>query len=207
MKIVTIGGGTGNPVVNESLLLAGIKYIHTIVSVMDSGGITGRMRTDSRGEEIAYSDGLRSLLSLLPPSDLETPKVKALKEILRRRNDRGQDLGYTIFSHYFNAQNGFEEIQKLLETLTSLSFSGLVIPVTLKSTNILFETQLRNIYKGEHELDDKRMSADMVKRMWLDPQVETSPQAAETIKNSDFIFFSCGSLCLCFFSLGSFLGC
>ena len=45
MNIVTIGGGSGTPVLNEALLLVGVKKITSIVTVMDSGGITGWMRT------------------------------------------------------------------------------------------------------------------------------------------------------------------
>ncbi|MEK7127783.1 MAG: 2-phospho-L-lactate transferase CofD family protein [Patescibacteria group bacterium] len=54
MNIVTIGGGSGTPVLNEALLLVGVKKITSIVTVMDSGGITGRMRTDAMGKEVAY---------------------------------------------------------------------------------------------------------------------------------------------------------
>lgn len=193
-RVVTVGGGTGTGVVNESLLRSGVKHIDCIVAVMDSGGITGRMRTDSKGEEIAYSDGLRSLLSLINPKHANRKKVKLLKDFLRRRNKRGQDLGYTIFSHYYDGKNGFEQVQELLETLTDVKFLGKVIPVTLESTNIVFQTKSGITYHGEHELDDKRMSADEVRKMWLDPPVVANPKALATIKQADYIFFACGSL-------------
>lgn len=193
-KIVTVGGGTGTGVINEALIRSGVKHIDCIVAVMDSGGITGRMRTDSKGEEIAYSDGLRSLLSLINPAHANCKKVKLLKDFLRRRNKRGQDLGYTIFSHYYDGENGFTEVQELLETLTGVKFLGKIIPVTLESTNIVFQTKSGTTYHGEHELDDKRMSTDEVRKMWLDPQVEANPKALQSIKQADYIFFACGSL-------------
>jgi len=192
--IVTIGGGTGTPLINKSLLLSGIPYVNSIVTVMDSGGVTGRMRTDAKGQEIAYSDGLRTLLSLIDPEKIESPQVKALQELLRKRNSRGHDLGYTIFSHYFNQADGFASIQKTLEDLTNMKFKGQVIPITLESTNICFKTQSSQVYKGEHELDDKRMSADTVKKIWLDPKVRAFPQAIELIEKADYLIFPCGSL-------------
>jgi len=193
-KIVTIGGGSGTPVINQALLLSGVKRITSIVTVMDSGGITGRMRTDSQGQEIAYSDSLRTLLSLIPPHLQGSQKVKTLKTLLRSRNARSEDLGYTIFSHFYHQENGFGEIKQILESLTGIHFLGEVIPVTLNSTHLAFETSQGIVYKGEHELDDKRMSADSVTKIWLEPQVKASPQALAAIKSADFIIFSCGSL-------------
>lgn len=162
---------------------------------MDSGGITGRMRVDSAGQEIAYSDALRTLLSLIDPKTLNNKKVRELKDLLGKRNDRGQDLGYTIFSHFFdNNKNGFENIQTKLEKLTDIRFKGQIIPITLKSTNIVFKTKLGRIYKGEHELDDKRMSKDRVTKMWLEPKVPAYKGAMAAVKGSDIVIFSCGSL-------------
>ena len=182
------------PVINEALLLAGIKNITSIVTVMDSGGITGRMRTDARGKEVAYSDGLRTLLSLISPKQLNDKRVQNLIKMLRRRNDREQDLGYTIFSHYFNQENGFSEIQNLLENLTGLKFCGKILPVTTQGCQLTFRTMSGQIFKGEHELDDKRMSADTICEMWLEPEVTAYMKAVEAIAETDVIFYSCGSL-------------
>lgn len=194
VKIVTIGGGSGMPVVNEALLLAGVKYITSVVTVMDSGGVTGRMRTDARGKEVAYSDGLRVLLSLVSPKKLNDKRVQNLIKMLRRRNDREQDLGYTIFSHYFNQENGFSEIQNLLENLTGLKFCGQILPVTTQPCQLVFKTLSGQIYRGEHELDDKRMSADTIVRMWLEPEVTAYIKSVEAIAQADVIIYSCGSL-------------
>lgn len=194
-KIVTIGGGSGTPVINESLLLAGASFIQSVVTVMDSGGITGRMRIDSEGREIAYSDALRTLLSLRDIKTLKEDQDNALVSLLKKRNLKGQDLGYFLFSQFYdNEKDGFKNIQRLLESLTTVKFKGEIIPVTLKSTNIVFETKMGRIYKGEHELDDKRMAADPVKNMWLEPEVPAYEEALNAICNSDILIFSCGSL-------------
>ena len=194
MNIVTVGGGSGTPVINEALLLAGVKNITSIVTVMDSGGITGRMRSDSKGEEVAYSDGLRTLLSLVDPKIRNSFKIKTLFELLRKRNAKNEDLGYTIFSHYFDKDKGFGKIKAIFEQLTDLKFCGEVLPITTGSTNLVFETSTGQIFYGEHELDDKRMSADMVKNIWLDPQVAAYGPTLTAIRNADVIFFCCGSL-------------
>ncbi len=195
VKIVTIGGGSGTSVINESLLLAGAKFIKSIVTVMDSGGTTGRMRIDSEGKEIAYSDALRTLLSLKDSKELSQKQNASLVELLRKRNSRGQDLGYFLFSQFWDCEEkGFGDVQGILEKLTGVKFKGEIIPVTLRSTNISFETKMGRVYKGEHELDDKRMSADLVWDMWLEPSVPAYSGAIKAILGADILVFCCGSL-------------
>jgi len=64
VSVCTVGGGSGMPVVNQALLLAGFSQISSIVTTFDSGGDTGRMRTDERGKILAFSDYWRFPLSL-----------------------------------------------------------------------------------------------------------------------------------------------
>lgn len=192
-KIVTIGGGTGTAVVNEALLLAGAEYISSIVTTMDSGGLTGRRRTDSHGAEIAFSDAMRTLLSLVHPQDKKSLRYQSLEKILRSRTETDQ-LGYSIFSHLFDKNTGFGHLQSELEHLTGIRFQGQIIPVTTQSTNISFQTQSGEIFHGEHELDNHRMSKDMVKKIWLEPKAAAFPLAIDALKTADLIIFALGSL-------------
>src|SRR5438105_1514603 len=131
-SVVTIGGGTGTPVTNRALLEAGVPYIHSIITMMDNGGLTGKMRTDSQGRQLAYSDFLRALLSLIPLEKTNSEQVAALNRILTRRNENEQ-TGYTILSKLFDAtQGGFDQAQDDLEQLLVLKLQGRVIPVTLE---------------------------------------------------------------------------
>jgi 2-phospho-L-lactate transferase/gluconeogenesis factor (CofD/UPF0052 family) len=56
LKICTIGGGTAMPVVTRSLIRAGFTNIKSIVTTFDNGGDSGRIRTDERGNVLAFSD-------------------------------------------------------------------------------------------------------------------------------------------------------
>ena len=60
-KIVTIGGGTGAPVIVQALLQAGYQNISCLCASMDSGGKTGIIRSDERDQVIAISDLLPEL--------------------------------------------------------------------------------------------------------------------------------------------------
>src|SRR3989338_7737610 len=65
-KIVTIGGGTGAPVIVQALLQAGYENISCLCASMDSGGKTGIIRSDERDQVIAISDLLKNLIALIP---------------------------------------------------------------------------------------------------------------------------------------------
>ena len=83
MKIVIIGGGTG-----QSVLLRGLKKITTelsaVVNVVDDGGSSGILRAD---------------LGMLPPGDLRSCILsmsntsELLEEVLNYRFDRGSLSG------------------------------------------------------------------------------------------------------------------
>lgn len=192
--IVTIGGGNGSPVVNEALLTTGkVNSVNAISAVFDMGGATGRRRTDSHGQEIAFSDPMRNLASLVDTKVRSSIQYEALIKHLKSRS-YGRVLGQEIFAHFHKSDDGFDYIQEHLTNLTGIKFKGKVIPSTAKSTNIIFSTTSGRIYTGENELDNHHMSKDMVKRMWLARKVPAYEGAVEAIKNAPLIILSCGSI-------------
>jgi len=191
-EIVTVGGGSGSPTVNEALLRTKkVDYIKAIAAVFDTGGATGRRRLDSRGQEIAYSDAMRILLSLIDPNEIDK-KYKVIKRWFSHRDAKDTVLGQDIFNRFFEQSNGFSKIEEDLGLL-GINLKGRVIPSTTYSTNIEFITSSGRRHIGEHLLDGKIMSKDTVIDMVLNPKVPAYPQAEEAIKNSEVIFISCGS--------------
>jgi len=69
-RIVTIGGGSGAPVVVRALVQTGFTDICAITAATDTGGRTGIVRSDERDRVISVSDLLRNLLALIPPRKL-----------------------------------------------------------------------------------------------------------------------------------------
>lgn len=192
-KVVTIGGGNGTPVVNEALIHTGkVEFITSIAAVFDSGGATGRRRLDSRGREIAYSDAMRILLSLLDPQAGPRP-VEVIRRWFNHRDDRGAVLGQDIFHRLFSQAEGFTLVQKDLSAL-GISFKGQVLPSSTAPANIKFITASGRVHGGEHVLDDQRMSRDMVVNIKLDPKVPVYSPAADAIKKAHIIILSCGSV-------------
>lgn len=194
-NIVVIGGGTGTPIVIKSLLSTGYSNITAIAVAMDSGGKTGIIRSDERDKIIAISDLLRCLLSLINPTDLHLPQVKAFTDLISYIDGRNRNLGYTIYYGLLEKYGGdAAAVQKHFESLLNISFAGQALPITTKPTHICFSAIDGITYKGEHELDRQSMSANTITDVWLEPVVSASPQALEAIKSATHLIYAPGSL-------------
>jgi len=193
-KIVTVGGGTGTALVNEAILATGeVDDISSIVTTFDNGGETQRRRLDSYGKEIAYSDAIRILVSLIDPKHADDPNVSVIKKWLLHRDDRDKVLGREIVNTFFDTNTGFSQIEKDLTDL-GIKLKGQVIPASTESSHIVFTTKSGISYKGENLLDQYKTSKDMVDKIFLEPAVNAYPAAIEAIKNADIVILSCGSL-------------
>lgn len=193
-KIVTLGGGTGAPIIITSLLNAGFKNLSCIAASMDSGGKTGIIRSDERDQVIAISDLLRTLIALITSTNHQK-NIKAFTDLVSFTDGRQRNLGYTLYYALLEMyQNDFIKVQKHLEHLLGIRFAGTVIPITTDSSNICFKTQNGTIFHGEHELDKQLMSKNTIADLWLDPNVPATPQAITALEQADYIIYSPGSL-------------
>ncbi|MEK7504436.1 MAG: 2-phospho-L-lactate transferase CofD family protein [Patescibacteria group bacterium] len=189
MKIVTIGGGTGSPIIIKALIGAGFENITAICAAMDSGGKTGIIRSDERDKVIAVSDLLRNLLAMIPKNH------SAFAEMLNFVDGRNRNLGYTIYYALLEKyNNNFLAVQNHFERLLGIKFLGQAIPISLDPTQIKFKTISDEVWSGEHELDRQAMSANNVIKMWIEPQVKATKESLIAIKNADFIIYTPGSL-------------
>ena len=190
LKICTIGGGSGMPVVNRALVKAGFSNINSIVTTFDSGGDTGRMRTDERGNLLAFSDYWRALISLWQNGK----QKQQWEEMLRYRDGRGRNFGNAFFNFLSEKEGNLDKVDGLFASLSGAKLKGKVIPIALSPANICFTTLSGKTYEGEHLLDELRMSRDQVKRVWLKPAVDANPKAIKTIKNANVIILGPGSM-------------
>lgn len=190
LKICTIGGGTGMPIVNKALIKAGFKNINSIVSTFDSGGDSGRIRTDERGKVLAFSDYWRSLISLWNDGN----QKELWEEMLRYRDGRGRNFGNMFFQFLSEKEGNLGEVDELFSKLTGANLGGDVLPVSLDCSNICIKTISGKEYKGENFVDDLRMSDDKIKEIWLDPQVKGNKKVIDVISDADVIIVGPGTI-------------
>jgi len=178
------------PIINQALVKAGFNNINSIVTTFDSGGDSGRIRTDERGLVLAFSDYWRSLMSLWDDGEQKT----YWQEMLKYRDGRGRNFGNLFFQFMSEKSGDLSKVDSLFSLLTQANLLGQVIPVALSPAEVCFETKSGRKFIGEHNLDDQRMSLDMVENVWLSTDISANPEAIQAVENAELIIFCPGSL-------------
>lgn len=185
-KILAIGGGTGT-----YTLLSGLKrYKHdltALITMMDSGGSTGR---------------LRDQLGVLPPGDLrqalvalsESPKI--WRDLFLYRFDSGDLKGHNFGNIFISA---LEKItgsieQSLILAAEILKTKGQVIPITFSNSNLCVELEDGIILRKEGVIDEEDISRAPIKKVFLAPKVVANKSALNAIEKADYIIFGPGDL-------------
>jgi len=189
LKVCTIGGGTAMPIINKGLIKAGFTNINSIVTTFDSGGYMGRIRTDERGQVLAFSDYWRSLISLW----VDGNQRETWEELLRYRDGRSRNFGDIFFQFLSEKEGNLGEVDELFSKLTGAKLCGEVVPVSLNPSNVCFKTISGKEYRGENFVDDLRMSADKIDEVWLDPIVEANKKALKMLETADWIIVGPGT--------------
>src|SRR3990170_3093431 len=163
-KVTVIGGGTGTFVV-----LSGLKDekldLSVVVSMMDSGGSTGR---------------LRDQLGVLPPGDLRQCLV-ALSEapLLWRRlflyrfesgDFAGHNFGNLFLSALEKVCSSYDEVINTASFV--LKTKGKVIPVTFDNTNLCVQYKSGVSVKGESRIEENINESSAIQKAYLEPLAE-----------------------------------
>ncbi len=184
-KIVTIGGGTGLPI-----LLRGLKE-HTsnltaIVTVGDDGGSSGRLRRE---------------LGVLPPGDVRNC-IAALAEaeplmtrLFQYRFNEGSGLeGHSFGNLFIVAMSGvtgnFEEAVR--ETSRVLAVRGLILPSSLHHVTVHARTEDEELITGESNISSH---GSRINEVFLQPPaIPVNPEAIRAILEADLVVVGPGSL-------------
>lgn len=185
-KATVIGGGTGTFVV-----LSGLKKLDldlgVIVTMMDSGGSTGR---------------LRDQLGVLPPGDLrqclvalsEAPEL--WRKLFLYRFEKGDFEGHNFGNIFLSAlEKVSSDYNQVLETASYvLKTKGKVIPVTLDKAHLCAEYENGSVLKGEGLIDENNNETSRIRRAFLEPAIRVNPLAVDRISESDYIVIGPGDL-------------
>ena len=192
-KILTIGGGSG-----QFALLSGLRDLRAlditaVVSMVDSGGSTGRLR-DEMGI-LPPGDALKCILALSP--DREAARSILLKKFTADRRLRGHNAGNMLLTMLSRYTGSFPAgMQSLAEIL---SVHGHILPVTIDRATLVAElTDGTRIY-GENAIDVPRGNQrEKIKNVFLVPHhndtISVYPPVIDAIGNADFIVIGPGDL-------------
>jgi len=193
IKILTIGGGSGQFELLSALRdIKNIK-ITSVVSMTDNGGSTGRLM-DEFGI-LPPGDVLKCIIALSPLRDVaQSILLKRLNGSDSLREHNAGNLLLTMLSRYTGS------FPAAIETLSEiLELDGTVLPVTTdKATLVADLYDGRRIY-GESAIDiPKSERREKIKEMFLVPHFSNSisvyPPVIEAIRGSKYIFIGPGDL-------------
>jgi len=192
-KIVTIGGGSG-----QFALLSGLRNLEginitAVVSMVDSGGSTGRLR-DELGI-LPPGDVLKCILALSPHHDIV--RLLFLKRFINDRRLKGHNAGnmlLTMLSQYTGSfPTGVQALGEILDV------KGTILPVTIDRATLVAElTDGSHIY-GETAIDIPRgTQREKIRSVFLVPHhsdsISVYPPVIKAIKGADYIIIGPGDL-------------
>ena len=193
IKITTIGGGSG-----QYALLSGLRdlseiTINAIVSMVDSGGSTGRLR-DELGI-LPPGDVLKCLLALSPQREIA--RALFLKRFSKDKRLKGHNSGnmlLTMLSRYTGSfPAGVQALGEILDV------RGNILPVTTDRATLVAElTDGTRIY-GENAIDMPRGGQlSKIKDVYLVPHhsgcITAYPPVIDAINAADYIIIGPGDL-------------
>jgi len=192
-NIVTIGGGSGQYVLLSALCDLRHISITAIVSMVDSGGSTGRLR-DELGV-LPPGDILKCVLALSP--DRESVR-KLLQTRFKSKNRlNGHSAGNLLLTFLSQYAGSFPEgVEALAEIL---NIKGKVLPVTIDKATLVAELTDGSHLYGETAIDLPRGNQrEKIKKAFLVPHhsdaIKIYPPVIKAIKRADFLVIGPGDL-------------
>lgn len=197
-KIVTFGGGTGHFSLLRGLVeLNQPENITAIVGTWDSGGSSGRLRTE---------------LGVLPPGDIrqcllalmEDPKQRQVAQKLfdDRLADvpgplKGHSFGNLIAARLENIYKGADrgiEAERLLFRIRAK-----VLPVSISELTLMAKLEGGAELEGETNIDlrgtkDGYNPKQKISRIYFETNADPNPDVITAITEADKIIFSAGDL-------------
>lgn len=189
MKVVTLGGGTGQFTLLQALRDFPNLDITAVVSMADSGGSSGRLR-DELGA-LPPGDILKALLALstLPGNVAREILLHRFSDGVLRDHNAGNML-LTILSQY---SGSFLEAVRALGEI--LKIRGAVLPVTVGQITLRARLENGEEIVGEKNIDiPSSPTRAMIKEVYLEPNSYALSETLRAIKTADLIFISPGDL-------------
>ncbi len=185
-KVTVIGGGTGTFVA-----LTGLKKypldLAVVVSMMDSGGSTGR---------------LRDQLGVLPPGDVRqclvalSDTTDIWRQLFLYRFEsgdlKGHNFGNILLSALEKVTTNYQEVINTASQI--LHTRGQVLPVTFEKTKLCARYDDGSVISGEGLVDENHDPHKKIHKMYLEPEVWATPVALKRLIDSDFIVIGPGDL-------------
>jgi uncharacterized cofD-like protein len=197
LRVVVVGGGSGSRTILTGLRRFDIDLV-SVVSVMDSGGSSGRLRDDYG--VLPPGDARQCLVALA--SDDETAAMLRMVFGYRfrgretRRGTRpldGHNLGNLFISAMSDITGSTEDAYAWAGKL--LGSRGRVIPVSTSSVQLCARLSDGHVLRGEAAIDVRREHPDGdIDYVYLDHPAYPTASAVEALRSADLVVLGPGDL-------------
>lgn len=197
-KIITFGGGTGHFSLLRGLVeLNQPELLTAVVGTWDSGGSSGRLRTEVG--VLPPGDIRQCLLALMEDPKQRSVAQKLFDDRLESLNGplKGHSLGNLIaarLEHIYKGPDRGTEAERLL-----FRIRGRVLPVSLTELNLIAKLVGGAEVEGESNIDlrgesKKYNPKHKILRIYFDAIADPNPEVIQAILSADKIIFSAGDL-------------
>ncbi|MBU0618840.1 YvcK family protein [Patescibacteria group bacterium] len=188
-KIVVIGGGTGSAVVLSGLREYPVD-LTAIVAVTDSGGSTGRLRTEFGFLPVG---DMRQCLAALAKGN----KSEYIRKLLLYRFDKGKGLeGHNLGNLILTALTDISSSEpKAVEVAAQIfRLEGRILPITTKNIQLMAVYENGKTVIGEHEIDEPKQGGKRIIKLLTKPEAVIYKEAKKAILAADLIILGPGDL-------------
>ena len=188
-RIVTIGGGSGQYAVLQSLIRL-TPHITAIACMVDDGGSTGRLR---RELGVRPAGDLRQCLLALAGKDAH-PHLHALMNYRFQGGSLdGHNFGNLLLAAYEKVTNNFVEAVQYIGHL--MHIQGNVFPVTLDDQVLVATLEDDSAVEGQRPIEEQTMQNRLfIKDLKLKSPVRLYEPARKAILEADLVLISPGSI-------------
>ncbi|MBP9797534.1 YvcK family protein [Candidatus Woesebacteria bacterium] len=185
-RVVVIGGGTGTFIV-----LSGLKMfpydISAIVSTVDSGGSTGKLR-DQYGA-LPPGDMRQCLVALSEAPDL-------WRKLFLYRFENGDFKGHNFGNIFLTVLEKIAPDYSQVIDMASyiLQTKGHVIPVTYHKVHLCAQYEDGEIIETEDLIDSAFHKTQRIEKVYLKPRAKANPEALKAVKNAEYIIVGPGDV-------------
>ena len=161
--------------------------LSAIVSMMDSGGSTGRLR---RQYGVLPTGDIRQSLIALSNAH---PDIQQLFIYRYASGDlKGHNIGNILLSTLEKIAPDYMSSLKLAATL--LQVEGEVIPVTTNNVQLCAEYEDGEVILDEHLIDSAKHKSVRIKKAYLSPNAQATKESLSAIASADYLIVGPGDL-------------
>ena len=184
--VVVVGGGTGTFVALSGLREYPLN-LNAVVTMMDSGGSTGRLK-DQLGV-LPSGDVRQALVALSESRDI-------WRKLFTYRFDSGDLQGHNFGNIFISALEKITGSNQEAINLAAeiLQTSGCVYPITFSTSSLCAKYSDGSIIEGEHAIESVQRNHPAITEVYLSPPALMNLEAKRIFERADYIVLGPGDI-------------